>query len=454
MSRLQCFPHSAIRILLAAVFGLAVATSAALAQPGGSSEDQTGSGPADTPAKSAPVPLDGPLLERPNLTGDWCGTRTAMRDCGIVWNISSTNFYTGVATGGLDDQFGYRGRVDAMLHIDGEKAGLWKGLSIDLRGETVFGTETNLFTGTLIPVSLALSVPNTNPFAIGLTAFKVTQALSENLLVFAGKINTCDGINQPFTGGADGVNGFLTGALVFNPVWSRTVPYSCFGAGFAFLNKDREAVFSVTVFDTNNIPTVNGFNTFFDNGMTAYVSANLPTKFFGLPGHQGISGDYSSGRYEDLKPSTPFLDPIVPPGLPEPTKKGSWALAYAFDQSLYVASDDPKRSWGLFGNLGLADENPSPVRWSANLGVGGASMVPGRKGDTFGIGYYYVGVSNSLKQLDPVLFPVGDEHGVELFYNVAVTPWCHITPDFQVVKPALEQANSLLYLGLRAKIDF
>jgi len=86
--------------------------------------------------------------------------------------------------------------------------------------------------------------------------------------------------------------------------------------------------------------------------------------------------------------------------------------------------------------------------------LGGSSPIPGRKQDTFGVGYFYVGISDSLKQLAPNLLPIRDEQGVELFYNIAVTPWCHITPDLQEVNPALERANTLLLLGLRAKITF
>jgi porin len=86
--------------------------------------------------------------------------------------------------------------------------------------------------------------------------------------------------------------------------------------------------------------------------------------------------------------------------------------------------------------------------------VGGASPLTCRKLDTFGFGHFYVGVSDSLKQLAPRLLPIGDEHGVELFYNVAVTPWCHITPDLQMVTPGRERVNTLLFLGLRAKVDF
>jgi porin len=50
--------------------------------------------------------------------------------------------------------------------------------------------------------------------------------------------------------------------------------------------------------------------------------------------------------------------------------------------------------------------------------------------------------------------PVRDERGVELFYIVGVTPWCHITGDFQMITPTLNFTETSLVLGLRAKIDF
>jgi porin len=77
-----------------------------------------------------------------------------------------------------------------------------------------------------------------------------------------------------------------------------------------------------------------------------------------------------------------------------------------------------------------------------------------RKADTFGIGYFYVGVSDPLKSLAPNLFPLQNENGVELYYNVQATRWCQITPDLQVLDPFRERADSSLLFGLRAKIDF
>jgi porin len=108
----------------------------------------------------------------------------------------------------------------------------------------------------------------------------------------------------------------------------------------------------------------------------------------------------------------------------------------------------------VFGNLGIADENPSPFRWAANIGVGGASPLRCRKLDTFGVGSFYVGLNDSLRTFAPRLVPLDDEQGVELFYNIGLTPWCHVTPDLQVVIPARERVDTAVVFGVRAKVDF
>ena len=125
-----------------------------------------------------------------------------------------------------------------------------------------------------------------------------------------------------------------------------------------------------------------------------------------------------------------------------------------FDQALWVDPTDQTRSWGVFGNAGISDGKPNPIHWSTILGIGGSSPIPSRKLDTFGIAYYYLGFSDDFKNVVRPIMPVRDERGLELFYNVGVTPWCHITADLQVITPILERAETSLVLGLRAKIDF
>jgi porin len=401
------------------------------------------------PPPVCPPSWGGSLCCRPKLLGDWGGLRPHLAERGLNFDLYSTNFYSQVFNGGLQETAQYRGRLDLLLNINGERAGLWKGLFIDLHGESIWGNTINQYTGALSPVSIAQAVPVPNGAVAALTGVKFTQFLSENFLVYGGKINTLDDYHQPFTGGGRGVDGFWNTAFAFNPIFARTVPYSAYGFGAAYL-RNLEPVLSFAVLDALSTPTTTGFSEFFDNGVVLVPAINIPTNFRGRPGHQGISGTWSSRRYLNTDRSA-FLNVLQ--GAPVSTlrRDGAWSLAYNFDQALRVSPCDPRRMWGVFGNLGLADTNPSPIRWFASLGVGG-SALRGRPLDTFGMGYYYLGLNRSFKDLLPGR--LRDEHGLEAFYNFAVTPWCHITPDVQFILPALQRAEHMWFFGLRAKLDF
>lgn len=421
-----------------------------------SADAAAGAAAANTPPQ--PPPFGGSWLTRPKLTGDCCGLREQLRENGLTFDISSTSYYQGTATGGLQDTFRYGGRNDYLLNVDGQKAGLWQGLFINLHGETVFGESVNTATGAVVPVNIGRAHPVFFGTETALTAVKFTQALSENLLVYGGRINTIDNIQQPFMPGRGLDAGFMNATFVWNVILGRTMNYVMNGAGTAIL-KDGYPVFTLTVYDTNDVTTKSGFNELFDNGAVIYPTVSLPTTFFDMPGHQSLWGAYSSGRYAIVTPESLTLLPQVLQGVLPPTAlttlvRGSWWITYLFDQALWVDPTDKTRSWGVFGNFGISDGKPNPIRWSAIAGVGGSSPIARRQLDTFGVAYYYLGFDDRFKDVARPIVPLRDEHGLELFYNVGVTPWCHVTADLQVITPILERAETSLVLGLRAKIDF
>lgn len=434
-------------LLILSVVAVCIGVGAAFAQDG----LEPLSSQASCVSSAQGSPSNHPLFGQFDSIPDWFGTRSAIADNGIKFDLSTTQFYQGVASGGLERQFQYGGRNDYFMTLDSEKAGLWKGGTITLHGESRYGESANTLTGALAPVNLMLSLPLPSGTVNGLTAVKFQQTLSENFLVYTGKLNTLDDFKQPLTS-AGPLQGFQNSALIYNPVYARTIPYSTYGAGFIYTT-ETERTLEFTIFDTNNTPTTNGLNTLFSNGVTLFAQGTIPTKFFEHPGHQGISGTYSTGTYSDLT-ATAFLDPTEGLVLLSAPVTGSWSLTYNFDQALYVSPDDPERMWGIFGNLGLADNNPSPVRWFASTGVSGTSPISRRKADTFGIACFYVGVSDSLKSPPTRLVAIRDEYGLELYYNVSVTSRFQITPDLQVISPFRERSSASVLIGMRAKLDF
>jgi porin len=404
-------------------------------------------------------PFVGGFYERSKLTGDWLGARGALLNRGITLDISSTQFYQGVASGGVEQDFAFAGRNDYFLNVDGAKAGLWEGFYINMHGETRYGETINSDTGAIMPANTGALFPLPLGSVSALTGVKFTQILSENFLVFGGKLNMFDQVSQPF-GGGRGIDAFMNLGLTFPIPLMRTVPYSTLGAGFAVLEQGHP-IFSFMVLDTRNTPTVAGFDSLFNNGAVMLSALSIPVEPFGLPGHQTVGGSYSTGRYNNLE-ATSYYDPATGPVVNFGTVAGSWSVYYSADQALYVDPSNPKRSWGVFTNFGLADDGPSPVRWSAAAGLGGSSPWVSRPLDTFGIGYSFVDYSSPVRNLAPVLLPIGSDQAIELFYNIAVTPWCHLTPDFQVLLPTRERTlppnaqniDTAVVVGLRAKIDF
>jgi porin len=239
---------------------------------------------------------------------------------------------------------------------------------------------------------------------------------------------------------------FLNTNFVFNPIAVQTIPYSTLGAGFSIL-QNFEPIFSFTVLNATDTTTTSGFDELFADGVALSAELRLPTCFLGLPGHQGIGGTWNSREYIALG-----QDPrIVFPGVPIQPITGSWCVKYNFDQYLYVDPCDPKRGWGLFGRAGISDANPNPLHWIVSLGVGGNSLLPGREADRFGIGWYYGAAS---PELGPFFTP-DDGTGVEIFYNVAVTPWFELTPDLQILDGGSMRNPDTAYIcALRGNLRF
>ncbi len=258
------------------------------------------------PEESPPSPFAGTIFERPKLTGNWWGSRDALAERGLTFDISSTQFYQGVTSGGVNQGFDYGGRNDYYFKLEGEKAGLWKGLVLNLHGESRYGNDINDQSGAVLaPPNIAMLFPLPTGTHTALTAVKATQYVSENTIVFGGKLNMLDELVQPF-GAGRGVDAFMNTGLVFPVVLERTVPYSTLGAGMSILRGSR-AVFTLMAFDPQNTPTTSGFESLFTNGVTTLSKLDLPVYFFGLPGHQGVEGTYSTATYTSLR-SIPYLD--------------------------------------------------------------------------------------------------------------------------------------------------
>ncbi len=435
------YPQNAVfKLRMIAIASVVAFALGGAAQSVGRQHCLAGCGDCGSSVQAVLPGCSGCLACRSVLTGDWHGCRSSLAGHGITFQGDVTQYYQGVTSGGREQSFEYGGHADYVLNVDLSKLGAWQGLFLKVRGESQFGRFVNRETGAILPANNEGLPPTPGEQETALTNFVFTQFLSERTAVFAGKLDTLDGDMNAFAHGR-GKNQFMNAALVVNPVVFRTVPYSTYGAGLLLLDK-QEPIFSLMVLDPVDHAT-EGPTDLFAEGVTLAAELRLPTTFLGLPGHQLIGGTWSSRDVPDL---TRLL---VPPGTTVPTASDSWSLYWNFDQYLVVAPCDESRGWGVFGRVGVADDDSNPLDWFLSFGVGGSSPIACRTADTFGVGWYYAPISDSLP--GPLLGDHGQ--GVELYYNYAATPWLHITPDLQIIDPARRGIDTALVFGIRVKMD-
>jgi len=392
----------------------------------------------------------GDIWSRSTLTGDWGGGRTWLKEHGITLAPRLTQFYQGLSAGDGDHDFKYGGKADLMLNADLSKLGFWNGFSLTVHAEYNYGKSITGAGGTLVPANTALVFPGMEGSdAFDLSSVYFTQHFSKSVSLLVGKINMMDiAAMKPFMGGA-GIDSFWN--LTFAAPPSGLVPPYLFGALLSV--RTEPATFGLWVYDPNSVINKTGFEEPFANGVTIRGSVDFPVTIGGLSGHQGFVALYSTEEGTDLKDIGDTFLPPFPPNSPD-IKNSNYYFAYSFDQYLYRPSENSKEGFGLFGQFGISDGNPSRLYWSALVGIGGTGLIiPGRSRDNWGIGYYYDAPSRDLKESLSRLLTIRDEQGGEIFYNFAVTPWFTVGADLQVIKPSLGKDTAILS-GLRCVTRF
>lgn len=372
-----------------------------------------------------------------------------LADNGITLQSNITQFYFGNTTGGIEREFRYGGHGDYLFNADLGKLGIQEGLFLKIRAEHRFGETISGTTGSLFPPTLAADLPVPDQEDLYITNFLLTQALSESFVVFAGKTDTLDGDYNAFAHGR-GVRQFSNSAFVANPIALRSVPYSTLGLGFAYL-LDGKPLLSCSLLNAVDTTRTIGISDLFEEGVVMTAELILPTNFLDKPGQQLFAATYNTRTFVSLD-----QDPrIILPNVPVERTDGSWSLYWNMHQYLVSDRSNPAIGWGVFARAGIADEDTNPIRSFLSAGLGGNSPLRGRSQDSFGIGYYFAESSDEIGPiLTTVLGPINDGHGVETFYNVAVTEHVTITPDVQVIVPARENIDTALVAGVRMNIAF
>ena len=99
-----------------------------------------------------------------------------------------------------------------------------------------------------------------------------------------------------------------------------------------------------------------------------------------------------------------------------------------------------------FGDQNRSDLNSHPIRQSANIGIGYDGV--------FGYSKDWVAIAASWAE--PTDETLRDQYGLEVDYSFRLTPHSTLTPHVQLIRDPSQNlsTNTILIIGLRAKIDF
>lgn len=406
-------------------------------------------------------------LEWKKMTGDWGGLRNQLADAGITIDLNVTQIMQGNAHGGADTKNGFRysGSGDLTISLDTGKMGLWDGGTFVLNAEPKWGDGILGKVGSLMPVNMDAVKPGYGEGCMmTLSEFFYQQVLFDGkLILLAGKLDGSRAFDTNVFANDERTQ-FMNLAFRNNPIIPQFLPYTTMGVG-AIVNPIDELSIRTAVTDAQGQAKTTGFETTFHGPTHTSLlhEWDVKVKPFGLPGNQRFGFLWTSMEKQHLQPQSPFKEtgPLLTkvvgpkvmgwlvPYLPFNTSPDQVGLFYNFDQYLYTEKDDPTQGVGLFGRFGWARQDVSAIAHDYSIGVGGKGVIPTRDNDTFGVGYYYLDLSNDMPSA------YNCEQGVEVYYDIAITPWLHISPDLQVIMdPGGSEANdvSVVY-GMRVQMN-
>lgn len=384
---------------------------------------------------------------RASLTNGLWGKGIQLYEKGLGIDGSYTHFYQGVTSGGTNQTFRNGGKLDLFMIADTGKLGMWEGGQIQVHAaDWQVGHNSITDAAGLAPVNANLVTPTLQD-SFGLTHLLLMQNLGDGWAAMAGRYNVLDLWTGFYPDYGRGLDGFMNISAMLPLSSIPSVPVISNVAGIT-KSGEKGPVFSFQVIESQFSPTTVGLD--FPNGVTFLGFARKYTEANGLPGSHTIIGTYANGDYTSFDTSGWS---IIPPGGIVPAQRsGTWSAFYIAEQRLWADRCNEKRYTKCFGYVGFSDSETSPFQVTASASVEAFGAMDSRPLDRMGAAYFYNGLNSDFQNLFSLAAAVDDVHGVEVYYNMQVTPCFNLTLDVQAVEPAVRARDTAIVVGLRGKI--
>jgi porin len=399
---------------------------------------------------------------RAKLTGDWGGLRTDLGKHGIGIDLRQSQFLQDVTSGGVDSSHGgqYGAKLDTFVNIDGQKLfGSWEGFYISGHIETRHGQDVLSDAGPATVPNSSLLYPEAGDWSgTNVTSLFATQMLfDDKAAILAGKLGSMDLLQGLFPDGLVdyGLDGFMSANSMMSILsWGRWLTLSQYGVAGWTVKDEMPSTGFIVAGAENTANTGGSWNDSFGDGAGVMLFHRFSYKIDDKKGYVYVGGGGSTKDY----PSTDPMDWTFLPGEGLETETHHpWGVAVYVYQVLWQAEkDDNKRRVQLFTGFSVTDDNPSFSDWDVFASLQAFGPFASRPKDRMGIAYHYYHFANDFVDL------INDIPGeniqdnswdTELYYNVELTPWLHMSPNFQYSQNANKDDDPAVILGARLVID-
>lgn len=370
---------------------------------------------------------------------------------GISLNLALTSIYQQNARGGSDTHNGHRitGSVDTELQLDFERMGLWKGGDVYVLGESAWNDAIDDKVGDLFGV---------NGDAIGDRPIRVRELwyqqrmFDEKLRIKLGKMDVAVDVDTNAYANWE-VTQFLNNALIN----TGNMPLPDYGLGTIVSVVPVDwAHATLAVADAQADGNETGFRTTFHGEDYFFSALELGLTPVWKTALGDLPGGYRFILWYDPQSKEVFFDDRDGRRHQVPHKRDDTGFAFNMDQ-LLVQENPGKpgdaQGLGMFLRYGYAEEDVNLVEHFWSIGAQYLGLLPTRDDDVLAFGMAQGIISDQFRRIEEF----GSRETVyELYYNMAVTPWLHVTPDLQYISDTGgdKSGRDSVVVGLRVVLQF
>jgi carbohydrate-selective porin OprB len=437
-----------VHLYLLPLFCFASALGQTFEESGDGQEEQKAPSTNESPGESRPFDL----FTTDRLAGDMWGARSWLEGRGIEFSLGLTSIYQHNTRGGLDTHNGHRisGSADWELTLDFEKMGLVPGGVLYVLAEQSWddGISPNKV-GDLIGV---------NYDAAGDRSVDVWELWYEQTLL--------DGKVRLRVGKIDLTSDFDTNAYANDETAqflnvglgnTANIPFADRGLGLILTVQPADWLYaSLGAVDAQADFRETGFRTAFHGKDYFFGMLEIGLTPVLATGWGKLPGGYRFGMWYDPQPKEEFFEDPDGDETEIPVRRDDVGFYFSMDQLIVkeLRDDDADtQGLGLFFRYGFAHEEVNTIEHFWSIGAQYQGLIPTRDKDVIAFGVAQGILSDKMTLLD--LNP-DRETVYEVYYNVEVFPWLHVTPDVQwITNPGgLGELDNAFVAGLRVQMLF